>query len=178
MCLRVYFCSVGIFFLGYNCVNKSAPTRTQQWTRHGTHCHLGCPTVRLAHIPTVWCSTVLHGATCCAGMHCHYAGGRLCCIIQVVLVHTATVRCGTHCHGVLWYCVARTATVYFNLVLCGTWCHGVLWHALPLCCVWHALPTSRVTHAVRGLRQVLLLLFCVCNTPLFYYLLHSCLSGM
>ena len=34
---------------------------------------------------------------------------------------------------------------------------------------WHALPTSRVTHAVRELRQVLLLLFCVLNTPLFYY---------
>ena len=72
------FCSVGIFSLVYNCVIKSPPTRTQQRTRHGTHCHLGCPAVRPAHIPTVWCSTVLHGATCCAGMHCHYAGGRLC----------------------------------------------------------------------------------------------------
>ena len=72
------FCSVGIFSLVYNCVIKSPPTRTQQQTRHGTHCHLGCPAVRPAHIPTVWSSTVLHGATCCAGMHCHYAGGRLC----------------------------------------------------------------------------------------------------
>ena len=95
----------------------------------------------------------------------------------------ATVYFGTVWHvmprcTLTWYCVARYATVYFNLVLCGTLCHGVLWHALPLCCVWHALPTSRVTHAVRGgLRQVLLLSFCVCNTLLFYYLLHS-LSGM
>ena len=140
MCLCVYFCSVGIFFPVYNCVNKSAPTRTQQRTRHGTHCHLGCSAVRLAHIPTVWCSTVLHGATCCAGMHCHYAGGRLCRIIDVVWAHTATVRCGTAAYfgtvwhalpwcTLIWYCVARGATVYFGThcyyVVFGTICYVV-----------------------------------------------------
>ena len=75
-------------------------------------------------------------------------------------------RChtGTYRHRVVFDCVAL-----YN-VLCR--------HAPPLrwretavvfILCWHALPTSHATHAVRGLRQVLLLLFCVLNTPLFYY---------
>ena len=138
MCLCVYFCSVGIFFLVYNCVNKSAPTRTQQRTRHGTHCHLGCPAVRLAHIPTVWCSTVLHGATCCAGMHCHYAGGDYAALLMSCghtlqlcgVARGATAYFGTVWHALprctlIWYCVARGATVYF-----GTHCHYVVFGTL------------------------------------------------
>ena len=76
-------------------------------------------------------------------------------------------RChtGTYRHRVVFDCVAL-----YN-VLCR--------HAPPLrwretavvfILCWHALPTSHATHAVRGLRQVLLLLFCVLNTPLFIIL--------
>ena len=67
--------------------------------------------------------------------------------------------------------LARIATGWCSTVLCR--------HAPPLrwretavvfILCWHALPTSHATHAVRGLRQVLLLLFCVLNTPLFIIL--------
>ena len=88
--------------------------RTQQWVRCGTHCHLRCPAVILARIATGWCSTVLHCAMCCAGMHCHYAGRRLCCIVHVVLARTATVLVGTQCHCVVWHTLpmlARSAIV-------------------------------------------------------------------
>ena len=87
------------------------------------------------------------------------------------------MRCGTHCHlGCPAVILARIATrVVFDCVaLYNVLCR----HAPPLrwretavvfILCWHALPTSHATHAVRGLRQVLLLLFCVLNTPLFYY---------
>ena len=121
-------------------------------------------------------------------------------------------------------CRAGATTSPLIIILCSQ--HTAFYY---LC--WHALPTSHATHAVRGLRQVLLLLFCVlntllfiicvgtlcqrvmrlmpcggydkssyyylclqhtafyylqvllllfcvCNTPLFYYFLHSCLPGM
>ena len=61
-------------------------------------------------------------------------------------------------------CRAGATTSPLIIILCSQHTTFLLF------CVWHALPTSRVTHAVRGLRQVRLLLFCVCNTPLFYYL--------
>ena len=110
----VYFYSVGIFFRGFNCMNKSPPMRTQQWMRCGTHCHSGCPAVILARITTGWCWTVLHCAMCCAGMHRHYAGGRLCWIVHFVLARTATVLVGTQCHCVVWHTLpmlARSAIV-------------------------------------------------------------------
>ena len=80
------------------------------------------------------------------------------------LAHSAIVLClaciaNESCDS----CRAWATTSPLIIILCSQ--HT----AFLLFCVWHALPTSRVTHAVRGLRQVLLLLFCVLNTPLFYY---------
>ena len=163
----------GLQLCEQECPNED-PTMDEAWhalplgvSRYqaGTHSHrvvfdcaARCNVLCRHALPLRWRETMLY-YSCRVGTHCN-------CTVWHALPRCTLVLCGTHCHGVLYF------------VLCGTWCHGVLWHALPLCCVWHALPTNRVTHAVRGLRQVLLLLFCVCNTPLFYYLLHSCLSGM
>ena len=60
-------------------------------------------------------------------------------------------------------CRAGATTSPLIIILCSQHTAFII-----LSCVWHALPTSHVTHAVRGLRQFLLLLFCVRNTMLFY----------
>ena len=138
------------------------------------------------------------------------------CFLLFVLARFANESCDS--------CRAGATTSPLIIILCSQ--HTAFYY---LC--WHALPTSHATHAVRGLRQVLLLLFCVlntllfiicvgtlcqrvmrlmpcggydkssyyylclqhtafyylqvllllfcvCNTPLFYYFLHSCLPGM
>ena len=79
-------------------------------------------------------------------------------IILLCLARIANESCDS--------CRAGATTSPLIIILCSQ--HTTF---LLFCVVWHALPTSRVTHAVRGLRQVLLLLFCVLNTPLFIILL-------
>ena len=136
----------------------------------GTHCHcvvfdcVALCNVLCRHAPPLrWRETAVVFILCWHTLPLYW------------LAHSAIVLClaciaNESCDS----CRAGATTSPLIIILCSQ--HTAFF--IILCCVWHALPTSRVTHAVRGLRQVLLLLFCVCNTPLFYYLLHSCLSGM
>ena len=74
------------------------------------------------------------------------------CFLLFVLARFANESCDS--------CRAGATTSPLIIILCSQ--HTAFYY---LC--WHALPTSHATHAVRGLRQVLLLLFCVLNTLLF-----------
>ena len=115
---------------------------------------------------------------------------RLCCIVQRV-VEACTVT-------------TLDLTVLHCPCCVGTHCHCIVWHALPMChvilhCDCVLLACSAIVLCLEsianefccectlpppvllmpcGLRQVLLLLFCVHDTAFFIILLHSCLSGM
>ena len=171
VCVRVCVCifySVGIFFRGFNCVNKSAPTMDEVWhtlplgmprCHTGTHRHrmvfdcVALYNVLCRHAPPLrWRETAVVFILCWHTLPLYW------------LAHSAIVLClaciaNESCDS----CRAGATTSPLIIILCSQ--HT----AFLLFCVWHALPTSRVTHAVRGLRQVLLLLFCFLNTPLFYY---------
>ena len=189
MCLCVYFCSVGIFFPVYNCVNKSAPTRTQQRTRHGTHCHLGCSAVRLAPCGVRLCCTVQRVVQACTAttLEGDYAALLMSCghTLQLYgVARGAAAYLGTVWHALprctlIWYCVARGATGYF-----GTHCHyvvfGTLCYVVFIFCreilpglqlweqemdqAWHALPLGvPCCHTGKHCHRVVIDCAALCN---------------
>ena len=106
----------------------------------------------------------------CVGTHCQRVMRLMPCggydkssyYYFVFSTHRFLLFCvGTHCQRVmrLMPCGGYDKSSYYYFVFST--------HRFFIILCWHALPTSHATHAVRGLRQVLLLLFCVLNTLLF-----------
>ena len=177
-------------------MNKSAPTMDEVWhtlplgmprCHTGTHRHrvvFDCvalynvlcrdaPPLRWRETAVVfilcWHTLPLYWKLCLAGIanescdSCRAGATTSPLIIILCSQHTAFLLfcVGTHCQRVmrLMPCGGYDKSSYYYFVFST--------HRFFIILCWHALPTSHATHAVRGLRQVLLLLFCVLNTLLF-----------
>ena len=118
------------------------------------------PLYWLAHSAIVLCLACIANESCDS---CRAGATTSPLIIILCSQHTAFLLfcVGTHCQRVmrLMPCGGYDKSSYYYFVFST--------HRFFIILCWHALPTSHATHAVRGLRQVLLLLFCVLNTPLF-----------